>query len=140
MEQKLQSILQKAGYRYTTPRQQVFACLSRTNTALSMGEITKLCSSIDRTSIYRTLELFTELRLINVITRGWKSFYELAEPFKPHHHHFTCDSCGEVLSIVSEAVENVIKQIESVQNVRVTTHSFELHGTCESCQKLTSRL
>lgn len=139
MEQKLQKILRKAGYRLTEPRQQVFSCLSRTETAHSIGEITKLCPDIDRTSIYRTLELFVKLGITHIVPRGWKHSYELSEPFRPHHHHFTCDSCGEVLSIMSASVEHVIKQLQEAQGVEVRSHTFEVQGMCRTCSELSVR-
>lgn len=136
MEQKLQKILRRAGYRITEPRRQVFLCLSRTETALSISEIIKQCSDIDRTSIYRTLELFIELDIAHIVPQGWKHSYELSEPFRPHHHHFTCENCGEVLSIMSSSIEKVIKQLQDAQGVEVNSHTFEVQGKCRACREL----
>lgn len=135
MEQKLHTVLQKNNYRVTEPRKHVFSSLSAAEAALSVAEIIKLCPSVERTSIYRTLELFVELDIAHIVPHGWKHSYELSEPFRPHHHHFTCDTCGSVLSIMSETIENSVRQLVE-QGLTITSHTFEAHGLCRDCSAL----
>src|SRR5690606_34596309 len=82
MNNDLEKILSKNRLRATKPRQIVFATLSDSPAPLQIGEIVKRCPSVDRVSVYRTIELFTKLHIIEAIPLGWKQQYELAGPFK----------------------------------------------------------
>lgn len=133
MEQKLHTVLRKNGFRITEPRRRVFACLAGAEAALSTADIISLCPAIDKTSVYRSLDHFVELGIAHIVPHGWKHSYELSEPFRPHHHHFTCDTCGAVLSIMSETIEKSVNQLKE-QGLIVTTHTFEARGLCHDCQ------
>ncbi len=132
MEQFI-SFLRERRYRVTIPRKTLFALFEESESSLSIKDILRTAPQLDRISVYRTLDLFTHLGIVQKIPRGWKHVYELAGEFRHHHHHFTCTSCGDVLSIQSTAVEEVIATLELQHRLRVMAHTFELHGTCDQC-------
>ena len=133
MDKKLNKILRASGNRLTVPRQKIFTALYASDAAIDIRTIMAFCPSVDRTSIYRTLELFVRLNIAHIVPHGWKQLYELSEPFKPHHHHFTCTNCETVLSIMSADVEKVLRQLERSQGIVVSSHTFEVHGLCTTC-------
>lgn len=135
MNNYLEKILSKNGLRITKPRQVVFAALSANSAPLQIGEIVKQCPSIDRVSVYRTIELFTELHIIESIPLGWKHQYELAGPFKPHHHHIYCTQCGQLIDIHSSNLESLVAQLAARYNFTVHTHKFEISGLCKQCRE-----
>lgn len=137
MEKELHQLLATNGYRTTTPRRGVFAILSASSEPLFLKQIIRGCPSIDRASVYRTLELFQKLNIVICIPTGWKKRYELAEPFQPHHHHFICKNCNAVTDIQSEKLEKLIDAYAKAHGVTVVDHHFELQGYCSNCTQAT---
>lgn len=133
MEQ-LETLLRTSGNRLTTPRQKVFAVLQQAAHPLSLQQLSLQCRGVDRTSIYRTLELYEQLHIIEIVHVGWKKRYELADPFKPHHHHLQCTNCHELIAIDTPELEQLIETIAEQHCYTITGHHFELQGICSRCK------
>ena len=134
MNKDLELILREAGQSVTRPRLAVFETLAHADTPLKNGEIARRTIGVDRASVYRTLELFTRLGITTTTIRGWTPLTELAEPFKPHHHHITCEACGRVVEIENSTLEDVLSLIAGRHTFTLTTHTVELTGLCANCQ------
>ena len=132
----LSEIFEQQGFRLTKPRQQIFDILKNSEIPLTVGDIAKNCKNINRTSIYRTLIIFDRLKIINTIYIGWKNYYELAEPFIPHHHHLYCINCQNAEPIQPKELEKLVDYIGKKYNFIVTKHHFELEGICEKCRHI----
>jgi ferric uptake regulation protein len=132
----LSEIFEQHGFRLTKPRQQIFDILKNSEIPLTVGDIAKNCKNINRTSIYRTLIIFDRLKIINTIYIGWKNYYELAEPFIPHHHHLYCINCQNAEPIQPKELEKLVDYIGKKYNFIVTKHHFELEGICEKCRHI----
>lgn len=139
MHNELETVFAKEGYRLTTPRRQVFDALHKTETPLAIAAIIKACPDVDRVSIYRTLELFTKLGIADIIPFGWKQRYELTSPFKPHHHHLYCTTCGKLIDIHSQRLEQIVALITRDHHFTPVEHKFEISGQCEECRQATSK-
>jgi len=132
----LSEIFEQHGLRLTKPRQQIFDILNNSEIPLTVGDIAKNCKNINRTSIYRTLVIFDRLKITNTIYIGWKNYYELAEPFIPHHHHLYCINCQNAEPIQPKELEKLVDYIGKKYNFIVTKHHFELEGICEKCRHI----
>lgn len=132
----LSEIFEQHGFRLTKPRQQIFDILKNSEIPLTVGDIAKNCKNINRTSIYRTLVIFDRLKIISTIYIGWKNYYELAEPFTPHHHHLYCINCQNAEPIQPKELEKLVDYIGKKYNFIVTKHHFELEGICEKCRHI----
>ncbi len=130
---QLRTILANKGYSLTKPRQIVFTVLESADQPLKTGEIVKRVTTIDRASVYRTLELFASLGITTTTIRGWTPFTELADPFKPHHHHLICEQCGRVEEIESETLEDMLGLIARRHHFELKSHTVELTGLCKRC-------
>lgn len=130
-------ILAEHGLRVTRPRKIVFALLTAASSPLSHVEIARLASEIDKVSVYRTVDLFVKLGIVIGVAHGWKQRYELAAPFKPHHHHLHCSKCGKIEEIQSDELEGMIKLLCDRHNFQVTGHMFEVTGVCGACAGVT---
>lgn len=135
MNQEFEEILKQAGQSVTKPRRAVFETLSRADEPLKNGDIARRTSAVDRASVYRTLELFTKLGVTTTTIRGWTPFTELAEPFKPHHHHMICEVCGHAEEIASDTLEDVLTLIANRHTFTLKNHTVELSGVCGKCHK-----
>lgn len=121
--------------RDTAPRRAVFSALLETEVPQSISDLVRACPDIDRTTIYRTLETFAQIGVVQIVPIGWKQCYELTSPFRAHHHHLQCVNCHQVIDITSAPVEELIQQIATQHNFTVEHHAFEITGLCENCQR-----
>lgn len=136
MHEEVLHILSTHGLRSTTPRRVVFGALLACDAPVSIIQLVELCPEIDKVSVYRTIDLFAKLGVTNSVTHGWKQRYELASPFKPHHHHLVCRICGTASEIHSAKVEELIASIASEQSFTPSDHMFEINGVCRNCTAL----
>lgn len=134
MEHSLHATLQRSGLRYTQVRKSVFATLQHATHPMSTTSIIDTLPAIDKVSVYRTIELFLKLDIITAVPYGWKAHYELASPFKPHHHHFQCTHCLELMDIHAAELEKLVTKLANNYQFTVSTHTFELNGVCKQCR------
>lgn len=134
MESELEAIFARNGVRLTNPRKVIFRALHETNTPLSASMIAKQCESIDRVSVYRSLELFIRLGIARNVPIGWKQRYELTDPFKSHHHHLSCISCGCLIDVRSLKFEQLVNAVVAEYDFVASDHTFEVRGHCKKCR------
>lgn len=132
---QLEDLFKEHQLRLTEPRKDVFSILNSHDEPLTIGEIIKSSKFAERTSVYRTLEMFRKIGVVDIIQVGWKQRYELADPFKAHHHHLVCIKCGELKKIEQPKLEKLVSKIASAHNYELTAHHVELQGVCAECRK-----
>lgn len=136
MDFETTALLKKNNLRITASRMAIVQIFKNALSPLSPIEIAKANPSIDKVSVYRTIEAFEKIGLITGVAHGWKQRYELASPFRPHHHHLLCNNCGAIEEIQSEKLEKMIHSIAAEQEFEVTGHTFEINGLCRRCKVL----
>jgi Fe2+ or Zn2+ uptake regulation protein len=134
MEKELEQVFLSAKLRLTEPRRRVFKVFINTTKPLTITEVIERCPQVDRVSVYRTVDLFRKLRVIDTVMVGWKQYYELAAPFTEHHHHIYCRDCGMVKEIHSKALEAIVQDIAEKHGFASVEHGFEITGQCEKCR------
>lgn len=127
--------LKSAGYSLTAPRRLVFAALQY-DAPLSMQDLyTRLHGKVNRTTVYRVIELFEELHIAQRVAKGWKYKLELTDEFIPHHHHFTCTRCHKTISFDEPAgLDDMLTAIASHNGFIPTSHTLEIEGLCATCR------
>lgn len=136
--EKFSRILQKNNLSVTAARKAIFATLLASDRPLKNGEVATRTKSVNRTSVYRTLDLFDRLGITTTVVRGWTPFVELAEPFKPHHHHLQCTHCQQLIALNTPELEQLVEQLAKKHNYALSSHHIELEGLCAQCQRLSS--
>lgn len=131
--EELEKLFRSHSLRLTEARRAVFQALEQVESPLYISEIIAACSSHNRTSVYRTLDTFTKLSIVETIATGWKQRYELSDLFRAHHHHLQCTRCGELVSIDTPGLEASISAIAQTHDYQLTSHHIELHGICNKC-------
>lgn len=134
----LAQILEKHNLRTTAPRQIIFQTLQENDEAVDIATLIHHCPTVDRVTLYRTLETFHAIGLVEIVHIGWKKRYELAAPHKPHHHHLHCTTCQKLIEIDSPQLEDFITCISTQHKFQPQSHTFEINGLCQNCQE-TSR-
>jgi Fur family ferric uptake transcriptional regulator len=136
MNADIAKILSDHNLRVTEPRKAVFETLKNAVAPLSPREIVTANPVIDKVTVYRTIDVFIALGVVESIAHGWKMRYELAAPFRHHHHHLFCTQCGMVEEIKSDQLEKIVRMLAEQQAFKVTAHTFEITGVCGMCQNM----
>lgn len=132
---QFKKILKQNNYFVTKPRQRLFGFL-QTRPTLSLKELIKLEKNHDLVTVYRNIELFEKLGIINKLRLGWQTKLELSDIFRHHHHHMSCTNCGKVLILKdSSLVESEIARISARAKFKAMDHQLEIRGLCLDCQK-----
>lgn len=128
--------LHDRGYRITRQRQVVLDAICQAERHATIAEIyyrAKLFDeSIDRSTIYRAINLFAHLGLVNAAeTENGERTFEIVQ--LEHHHHLFCKRCGADIEIENEMVEDFYKELQSVYKYQVAMDHLIVFGVCASC-------
>jgi Fur family ferric uptake transcriptional regulator len=138
--EELKKIVKQKGLKYTEQREIVLSILLHASEHLTAEEIyneikkTFPKSNIGIATVYRALSFLEDVDLITSITFGTdgKKYESNA---KSHHDHLICTSCGKIIEFVDEEIEKRQDKIAKKNKFSITSHSMQLYGTCETCQK-----
>ncbi|HUD11237.1 MAG TPA: Fur family transcriptional regulator [Candidatus Saccharimonadia bacterium] len=133
-EQLFKDRLHAAGERVTSPRLVIFRMLVR-HAPLSMPQIIQnaLADSIDKVTVYRTVELLRRLDLVQEVGLGRNRLFELGDTLHAHHHHLTCTECGKVIDFDNETIEADLQSVGKQLGFDITSHQLEASGVCSAC-------
>lgn len=132
---RFKKVLKSNGHFLTKPRMRLFAILQK-RPALTMQELIPLLDRHDQVTVYRNITLFEQLGIVNRLRLGWKTKIELSDVFQHHHHHFTCVSCGKVITIKEDPIiEKHIALLAKSGKFQALDHQLEIRGYCSVCQE-----
>ncbi|MDC0701298.1 MULTISPECIES: Fur family transcriptional regulator [Priestia] len=144
MESRIERIKQQlhsASYKLTPQREAtVRVLLEHEEDHLSAEDVYLLVKEkspeIGLATVYRTLELLTELKIVDKINFGdGVSRYDLRQEGAAHfHHHLVCMECGSVDEIQEDLLEDVEEIVEKQWNFKIKDHRLTFHGICHRCQ------
>ena len=129
--------LRNAGYKLTQARLTVLEVLEAEHGHITSSDILEkvheLNSSIGRASVFRTLDLFTQLGIIRptYISTSLTPTYVMMH--EGHHHHVICTNCNRVLEFDDCGLESLTQLLEEMLNVKISGHLLEFYGMCASC-------
>lgn len=110
---ELTKYLEERKIKPTANRLLVLGALTAAKAPVSLADIEDCLDTVDKTSIFRVLELFSDKNMVHVIDDGSRSLkYELCHSAPGHSHddqhvHFVCDRCHRVLCLDDIAVPAV---------------------------------
>lgn len=138
-QQHTLATLSAAGHRKGGARNAVVELLADQDCALTAQEIDdrlrETGRAVGRASVYRILELLTEMKLVQRIDVGQGiARYERHQPDGDHHHHLVCDNCGTVEPFEDPSLEQAIEQVSQRLSFAVDEHDVVLHGACSDCR------
>ena len=132
--ERFNEALRTAGYSLSNPRLSVFNVLLASG-PLSIADLQRAIPDINRSSIYRTLELFEKLNIVHRLNIGWKHKYELSDRFSHHHHHAICTDCGSIIDLPEDSdIESRLKVLATSHGFVAHDHQLEIRGVCANCQ------
>lgn len=129
--------LRLQGQRVTTPRLAVLEVLSSRPEHLTADEVSALLESSDvhRATVYRTLDMLAATGVVSYRhTVGGATRYHLAATAEGREHlHGHCRSCGTVVVLPADALDQIIARLRGVSGFHLEVEQSSLAGLCEAC-------
>jgi Fur family ferric uptake transcriptional regulator len=130
--------LRRVGQRVTPQRLVILGAL-RPGEHLAADEVVArvepLLPGVNRSTVYRTLELFRDLGLVSMTDLGGGSRqFELIEDL---HHHLICHRCGEILELDDDLVDPLRDGIRARYGFAPAIDHLALFGFCSVCARVT---
>lgn len=134
--------VRKAGYKLTNARLAVLDVLENNNGHMTSTEVLDAVAEVDdsigRASIFRTLDLLTQLAIIRptYIDSSITPTYVLLPD--GHHHHIVCTQCNRVIHFDDCGLDDLTRHLEKQFGMIITGHLLEFFGRCADCQSTTT--
>lgn len=133
-----EQILSDAGIRITAVRLLVLRTIHERmhGSAFSLQDIVNEMVTADNSSVFRTLTLFAEKRLLHTIDdgSGMQKYCLCCCPNHDHRHghvHFTCTRCQQTICLT----DTPIPPISIPPGFEVQDIEFIVKGICPQCKK-----
>jgi Fe2+ or Zn2+ uptake regulation protein len=132
---KFHELLRDKGRSVTKSRTLLFEYLQRSGPVSPHTFMADNAVVADRASLYRTLMLFRQLDVIEDRIIGGKRLVELTDTYDSHHHHLTCEKCGQSIALTMPHIESNLVALCQEQGFEVSTHTIEVSGLCAVCRQ-----
>ncbi len=132
-----EEFLRKKGLKSTRQRRLVVERVFSTHTHFSAEGLFELLrkedESISKATVYRTLALLTESRLLEPIDfgKGYK-YYEHVLGHS-HHDHLVCIRCGRIKEFEDDTIEEIQVDVSRKMRFKPMSHSLKIFGSCRRC-------
>jgi len=138
--EEFKALLKSNNLKFTTQRESIFKTLFEYDEHFSPEDLYNLIkkkypkSNIGITTVYRTLTLLEENKLVTSISFGIQGKkYEFGQ--KNHHDHLICTKCGDIEEFEDETIEKLQEKIANIRGFKMTEHIMQLFGVCRRCQE-----
>lgn len=139
---KIKQQLHESGFKLTPQREATVSVLLENEKAhLSAEEVYFLVKQkspeIGLATVYRTLEILTELKVVDKISfNDGLARYDLRKEGADHfHHHLLCLECGTIEEVEEDLLLEVEQVVEQKYSFLVKDHRLTFHGICQTCQQ-----
>ena len=131
--------LRKKGFKATPQRIAIcrFALDSRDHPSVQKIylEIKRLHPTVSLATVYKTLQVLRELRLVQEL--GFAQGETRIDSNPKPHVNIVCLRCGNVRDIDDQSLRQVIARTASKAKFTITGQRFDIYGICERCRSRT---
>jgi Fe2+ or Zn2+ uptake regulation protein len=132
------SALERADERLTAPRRRVAELIDRRDGHFTAAELLDDARAsrrpIGRATVFRTLDLFTQLGVLERLDLpSGEHAYVACAP--RHHHHVVCSGCGRTAEVPDLGLAEVLREAGRATGFEIRDHRLELYGTCADCRR-----
>jgi len=136
---KLRSHLKQNELRFTNERltilEEIFQFPAHFDAEKLFIHIRKKHDHISRATVYRTLDLLSQIGIIKKEHLG-KDYASYELDYKmPHHDHLICQVCGKVVEFADEMIEQRQKEICEKFGMEMIRHQLQIYGRCKEHDK-----
>ena len=138
---KIIEILERKGVRVTSIRILVMEALTAASRPMSLSDLETVLDTVDKSSIFRSLEAFEKHHAVHSIDDGTGSVkYEVCEgedecTVSDMHAHFYCEKCHKTycLKEISAPV------VDLPEGFEMNSVNYIVKGPCRECGRRLSR-
>jgi Fur family ferric uptake transcriptional regulator len=134
---KLSTTLEEKGYRLTAARQAILDALVRCEGHISADDLVTMvhlkAPGVGRMTVYRTLDLLTELGLIRPVFLGQAAAHYILMD-QGHHHHMVCTGCNRIIEFDLCVLKEIEKAVGTDHAFKIEGHLLEIYGRCQACR------
>ena len=129
-------LFRERGYRLTPQRLLVLDAIEKSEGHISAEEIYSQIKPkyppLNISTVYRTLELLKETKLVTETELGdGRMRYHAAN--KGHHHHLVCRKCGAITDMDESLLAPLEEQLLKRYNFRADLRHVAIFGHCARC-------
>jgi Fur family ferric uptake transcriptional regulator len=129
--------LRAGGYRLTPQRELVLQAVEELNHATPeaiLERVQRTAQGINISTVYRTLELLSELGLVahTHLGHGAPVYHSANEP---EHVHLVCRSCGQVTEAPPTIANGFVTEIGDVYGFAADVPHLTVFGMCRECRE-----
>ena len=131
----LVSSLREEGFRITPQRVAILDYLLKTDDHPSAEYIHKIIKKkypmVSLSTIYKTLNLLREKKLVNEIEIGGEYRFDA---HTDAHINLVCMNCGKIDDVVEDSLKEIQNRASKKSKYHILKGSFELFGYCNLCK------
>lgn len=130
------NVLTENGHRMTPSRQIIIGALVDSGGHITADDLAQRVQEaaphVGRMTVYRTLDLLTDLGLARPIFQGTGAAHYVLMA-EGNHHHLICTRCHTVIEFAHCSADELIQQLAEQFNFSIQGHLLEVHGICQHC-------
>ena len=127
----IDNILKSNDLKITKQRKQILSIINELNDNATIKNIIKNSKDIDKSTIYRIIELLINKNIIDKdININNEIFYYINES---HSHYVKCAKCHKKEKIDICTFDKINKDLTK-NGYQILTHKIEIMGICKKCQ------
>jgi Fur family ferric uptake transcriptional regulator len=129
--------LHKRGFRLTPQREIILSVLHEIEGLATAdeiyGRVQNISSSVDISTVYRTLDLLQEFDLVSCVDASEdQRRYELLSLHGPHLH-LVCQACGQVIGADLGVAEPFGQRLKAGYGFQAALEHLSIPGLCQAC-------
>lgn len=130
--------LRERGFRLTPQREMILSVLHDVDGLVTAEDIYTrvhaISSSVDISTVYRTLDLLREFDLVSYVESGDdQRHYEFLGLHSPHLH-LVCQVCGQVIGADPDVGQSFGERLEAQYGFRPELDHLTVPGVCRACR------
>lgn len=131
--------LKSRGHRMTKVRRAMLEILCKSKVPMAAAELilalNRRSLEVNKTTVYREIDFLQEQKIVREIDlMDGKKRYEV-QGEHDHHHHMICTSCKAIRCMeMHHDLDALEAQILEKFHFKVTSHTLEFFGVCQSCR------
>lgn len=123
-------LLNKSNLKATPARLNLLEYLDQSNKPVSIEQLQEKLSSVNLSTLYRSLNALSEKNIIEKSVINNQPFYQL----KKHQHYIICKNCHKLEPLPLCPLNANLKNLLSEKTgFEMTEHKLELYGFCKKC-------
>jgi len=130
--------IQMHGHFLTAQRRLLLDLIRDAEGHLDAKELYQRARAIDESigsaTVYRSLNLFKQLGLVDERRLGkLRCYYEIKQ--SPEHQHLLCQGCGKVIEFQNPHFQKLIEAVQREHGFKITKAELYLEGYCPNCEE-----